>query len=328
MKKIFVYITLLVTGAGSAAYLAGCHKLEGPELNPTYIFPPVLSTWNIFEGDPIQLVPKAGLVKFQPATALFSDYAEKQRLVRVPGAQRLAVTSDDLLTFPDSSLLVKTFYYFKDLRNPALGKQLVETRLLFKIRGRWNAATYVWNAAATEANLATTSSVVPIGWVDERGASQQVRYVIPSLKDCGSCHKTGREIVPIAPKVRNLNHDIAYGNGTINQLTYMQAAGILGPVSPPAHGSLPAWDDPSFTREERARAYLDINCAHCHKTGGLAGDISSFRPGYEIPFDQTRIRQQKDAIRVLMERKLMPKTGTTVVHQEAMELVRQYLQSL
>ncbi|WP_394677175.1 hypothetical protein [uncultured Sphingobacterium sp.] len=34
---------------------------------------------------------------------------------------------------------------------------------------------------------------------------------------------------------------------------------------------LPVWtDENKFSLEQRARAYLDVNCAHCHTKGGDA----------------------------------------------------------
>src|SRR3546814_16466309 len=40
---------------------------------------------------------------------------------------------------------------------------------------------------------------------------------------------------------------------------------------------MPRWDDPaSGSLEQRARAYLDVNCAHCHNPQGSASNSGLF----------------------------------------------------
>src|SRR5690606_6343651 len=78
--------------------------------------------------------------------------------------------------------------------------------------------------------------------------------------------------IPIGPTARQLNGEFTYPDGTQeNQLTYWQRKGILKNL--PALAAVdkaPKMDDPHASLEMRARAYLDINCAHCHSEGGPA----------------------------------------------------------
>lgn len=87
------------------------------------------------------------------SSELFTDYASKQRLLRVPEGTTMTLTDDGQLEFPDGTVLVKTFYYPSDMRDAAASVRVIETRLLVKTDGLWNAATYVWNEAQTEATL-------------------------------------------------------------------------------------------------------------------------------------------------------------------------------
>ena len=44
------------------------------------------------------------------------------------------------------------------------------------------------------------------------------------------------------------------------------------------------WDNESFSVSERARAYLDSNCAHCHRKGGSAGNS-----GFYLSLEQNKL---------------------------------------
>jgi mono/diheme cytochrome c family protein len=79
-------------------------------------------------------------------------------------------------------------------------------------------------------------------------------------------------LTPVGPKARSLNKDYDYGDAVENQLQRWAAVGYLtGAPSPAEAPALPAFDDPEAgTVEERARAYLDVNCGHCHNASGLA----------------------------------------------------------
>jgi len=65
----------------------------------------------------------------------------------------------------------------------------------------------------------------------------------------------------MAPKIQQ---------GTKNQLTHYANLGILKQL--PAIATVrksPVWNDPSTgSLHGRALAYLDMNCAHCHREGG------------------------------------------------------------
>jgi uncharacterized repeat protein (TIGR03806 family) len=77
---------------------------------------------------------------------------------------------------------------------------------------------------------------------------------------------------PIGLTARNLNRVYDYAAGAQNQIAYWTEHGLLHGV--PSSEKLPrlaVWNDPkSGNLEERARAWLESNCAHCHNPDGPA----------------------------------------------------------
>ena len=110
------------------------------------IFENLLSEMSVFTGPLASLTPAEGLHLFDLNTGLFTDYARKQRLLRLPEGAAMQYNNSDLLpTFPDNTLISKTFYYYIDDRDPSLGKKIIETRIIIKVEGEWKLGNYIWN---------------------------------------------------------------------------------------------------------------------------------------------------------------------------------------
>jgi len=75
------------------------------------------------------------------------------------------------------------------------------------------------------------------------------------------------------------------------------------------------------------RAYLDVNCAHCHSDPGSCA-ISKVRFAWEIPFAYTRMADKKNRIVTLLTKGRMPRIGTTIVDTAALSMIKKYLESL
>jgi len=223
-------------------------------------------------------------------------------------------------------MLVKTFYYFNDKRNTAAGKRLIETRLLIKNNGQWMAGTYVWNKEQTDAVLTTGGLKTPVNWIDEQSNNRSIDYRVPASKDCATCHNANNSLMPIGIKLRNLNRDVVRNNASINQLQYLQNAGIMNAVGVNRFTHLPSWQNENNSIEDKVRAYLDVNCAHCHSDAGSCAR-SPLRFAWEIPLADTRIETRKKQIINMIEKGRMPRIGTTIVDEEALALIKKYLQS-
>jgi uncharacterized repeat protein (TIGR03806 family) len=113
---------------------------------------------------------------------------------------------------------------------------------------------------------------VDVEWVHYDGTKRTNNYIIPNMNQCKSCHESDKKLLPIGLKARYLNKTYRYEHGSENQLDYWTRIGYLkGAPAAGAAPRLPVWDNPkSGTRDERARAWLEINCMHCHNPRGAA----------------------------------------------------------
>lgn len=217
----------------------------------------------------------ADLEPYELATQLFSDYAVKTRAVRFPAGTAAKYDAREVMDFPVGTVITKTFAMQNDRRSDAAGIRVIETRLLVRDAAGWQAYPYFWNDAQTEATYVPGGRVVPIDTIDAAGTPVHFSYLVPSKNQCTECHHLrdpeggASSLTPVGPKARNL--DIAV-NGE-NQLERWAKDGHLTglPAVADRPRSINALDPSSGTVEERARTYLDVNCAHCHRPESTIG---------------------------------------------------------
>jgi len=244
--------------------VSGCHSRLHPIAPPGSNTPVErLSELGIFHGDLARQIPRTGFVEYVVNAPLYADGARKRRFVYVPPGSHIQ-TNGDYWQLPVGSYLVKTFSFPRDLRNPALGEQLVETRFLVRTEDGFSPATYVWNEAQTDARSSRGGLDIPVSWFDERGVRRQQAFHVPSAAQCAGCH-AGRAL---GFRTRQLDHVAEYADGTRDQLAHFSALRLIDRL-PRAHAVLvdPNGDAPI---DVRARSYLDANCSHCHGRGGSA----------------------------------------------------------
>lgn len=324
-----------------------CIPAQGPHAN--------LSDYGFFKGDLKQLEPVDALLPYDLNTELFSDYSQKLRMVYIPDNQSVTLQDGDEPGFPVGTVLIKNFFYEHDLQDETKGRTILETRLLIHREEGWTAETYVWNEDQSEAELHRTGAKKAISWNNEKGIPRSVEYVIPTVNDCRNCHGGNKKLTPLGPTLSNLNRSFSYRDGESNQLTKWKQKGFLTENTDPATTpKLPSWDDPaSGTLNERARAYLAVNCANCHSPTGSAGNSALFleydqedsfhlgvckppvaagsgagdlsynivpgKPGKSILF--YRMNSVKPQVR-------MPEIGRTLIHEEAVELIREWIEKM
>lgn len=239
------------------AALAHATVLEPEPVNDAVIggetFPKTLSAYTFFQDARAQH-PSARVTPYALNTPLWSDGADKLRFIYLPEGTQLSADGDGLLQFPVGAAIIKTFAFGEGAE-----RRLIETRVLLHRADGWTALPYRWNAEQTEATLALAGGRIAL----TTPAGEAISYAIPNKNQCKSCHGKDGQVIPIGPKARNLSAE---------WLGQMVQRGALDTV-PQGRGSLPDWGNHATgPAAPLARAYLDVNCAHCHQPGGGASN--------------------------------------------------------
>lgn len=256
MKRIASLALGLLVGAACDSTDGGGGVSPAPEGKPY----DTLAQWHLFT-DAAGQVPAEGVVPVATISPLFTDYADKHRFVWLPEGKTIGYRDDGVWDLPVGAIAVKSFAYPYDLGDPGKGERVVETRLLVHESSGWVAHTYVWNEAGTEARRKIAGQFVNVSFLDEAGATQTMRYIVPTNAECQECHGKAPSTFPLGLKSAQLDHD-----GQIERLTeagYFASA----PTIAAEHFAAP---DSDASLELRARSYLDANCAHCHSSKGDA----------------------------------------------------------
>lgn len=308
---------------------------------------PVLSDYGFFK-DASGREPGEGVIPYDLINPLFSDHAAKHRAVFVPPGEKVQYDPDNAFAFPVGAVLIKTFAFAPDMRTPDDGERYIETRLLIHKADGWEAIPYIWNEEQTEARYAPVGAKRQIDTIAPDGEAISIHYAIPNKNQCKTCHASGHEVTPIGPKARNLNHE---GPAGVNQIADWTDRGVLaGAPAPDAAPRAPSAFDSAQPIEGRARAWLDINCAHCHKADGGASNSGLFLDWHETDPTGWGIRKRPVAAgrgagddlfviepgvpdhSILVGRMestepgvLMPELGRTVVDHRSIELIRAWI---
>jgi uncharacterized repeat protein (TIGR03806 family) len=214
----------------------------------------------------------------------------------------------------------------------------------------------VWNEQGTEATLEVVGTNLAVEATHVSGRKLSIDYAVPNVNQCQGCHERDKVMSPIGLQARHLNRDYPYDEGPENQLAKLTRLGVLqGAPEPGAAPRNAVWDEPATgTVEQRARAYLDANCAHCHDRRGPAASsalhLSAMETnrhavglckapvaagrgaGKDLPFDIVPGKPERSILVYRMDSRdpgvMMPELGRSLIHDEGVELIRQWVGQL
>lgn len=224
----------------------GLHRLVPAEAGAGNAnFPRALSATGLFASIASQ-TPAPGVVPYAINAPAWTDGASAERWIAIPGHERIQLIDKNSdwpreSVWPRDSVLAKTL---------TLGGRKLETQVLHYDGLSWNGYSYVWNAAQTDATLAPADGAE----IDLGGGR---KWTVLNRAACLVCHNPwpGYSLT-----INGAQLDAA-------RVKQFQDWGILPPKVAMPKPLVNPYDE-AAPLEDRARAYLGVNCAHCHRFGG------------------------------------------------------------
>ncbi len=355
----FVVLALGLAHARLRAGETAAHGLAARPAAPAYWgmparvtgpLPAQLSATGLFK-DLATLQLNDGFIPYDLIVPFWSDGARKSRSVSVPAGQVVHFAATGEWRFPPGTVFVKTFTLATNETRPQDLRRL-ETRLLVcDDAGAVYGVTYKWRPDHSDADLLATNLTENLAITTATGTRVQPWYY-PSRHDCLECHTANAGYV-LGVKTRQLNGELTYPSGVRdNQLRAWSHAGMfdtnLAAGQFDQFPRLARLDDPGRSLADRARSYLDANCAHCHRPEGT---VAYFDARYDTPLerqglidgrvlideriDHSRVIAPNDIWRSILYMRAsttepfkMPPLARNTVDERGMALLRQWIESL
>ncbi|MEL6675239.1 MAG: LamG-like jellyroll fold domain-containing protein [Bacteroidota bacterium] len=249
--------------------------------------PATLSATGAF-SDLTNMTPAGGVLPYAPKNPFWSDGAEKYRWIALPNdgdhnlpSEEVGFSAEGNWTFPEGTVFIK---HFEFETSPGVFTK-IETRFMVQDKNQnYYGLSYRWRADQTDADL-----------VDVNGATEllttifgQHIWTYPGRLTCMNCHNSSQGFV-LGLNSYQLNGDYAYAPGQVeNQLQKWNSLGMFDSDIGPDFSTYPVvpdWTDSTANLEDRARIYLDVNCAYCHNPN--AGTPANFDASYLTLLEET-----------------------------------------
>lgn len=240
-----------------------------------------------------------GVIRFSPNATQWQDGAVAEHYIALPGTSSVAIFEkprplpgqvfwhDFKMQFPQDSVLVKTIQ-LDVLEGGKERRKRVETQILHCDGEDWRGYTYAWRDDESDADLVPAEGGEKTFTVRPSFAPETPRehvWTFHSRNQCISCHNAWSEYA-LAFSVGQLNNTRVREEDTDSRLVRLSRDGFIrrvgekdNPLPPYTEESaakereIPSPFGMAFSLEERARAYLHANCAHCHRFGGGGGQV-------------------------------------------------------
>jgi len=240
-------------------------------------FPRKLSETGLFSSvKDYEVAP--GVIPYSIRAEPWMDHATAVRHIALPGYSTLGIHTENnpqkgILRgewkYPNNAVLMKTILLETERGHPE-SRRRVETQILHRNGDVWNAYNYIWNDEQTDAALQEgpgKDRTFIIRDESAPGGNTRQTWHHAGRTECLLCHTTrGGSVYGFLPEQLDRRHD--YGTVADNQLRTLRHINVFEELPRRNRKRLPDPYDSQHELAQRARAYLHVNCATCHRRGG------------------------------------------------------------
>jgi putative heme-binding domain-containing protein len=325
----------------------GIHRLvpnDRATHNPD--FPTKLSETGLFQSC-AEGTPAPGVLPYSVNAGQWLDHAVGERWVALPGTSTIALQGGRPVC-PKDSVLAKTLS-MEMVRGRPESRRRIETQILHFDGKDWQGYTYAWDDAQREATLVPPGGAEKaLAILDDRapGGRREHRWTFAARAACAGCHT-----VSWPRYLTSLNEPQLDRGAQLARLRSLKVLpeGLLA-GGPDETKRLSDPTDVSAGTDARARSYLHVNCAVCHRPGGGTSSMLDLR--IDRPLSETHgygvrpalgafgiadpyIIAGGDASRSVLFYRMsklghgrMPHVGSTVVDEEGIALIARWIDGL
>jgi putative heme-binding domain-containing protein len=306
-----------------------------------------------------------GVTAYRINAEPWADHTLADRYIALPGTSQLGIHKSSNAqvgnlkgewSFPTDSVLMKTISLEMEVGNPRSQRRL-ETQILHRDGDTWRAYSYIWKDDQTDAVLSPGQGLDRTFTVaDPRvpGGRRNQVWHFASRTECILCHTTRAGTVH-GFRIDQLNNSDQGNDDGLDQLNLLSELNLF---SEPLFAGKPRnkWprivspSDESADINLRARAYLHVNCAHCHRRGG--GGTAAIDVQFQHSIEKTNLLNARPTqgtfgvhragvvaagaphrsvlfIRMAkLGRGRMPYFGSSMVDEAGLQLIHDWIQQL
>ncbi len=247
-------------------------------------FPKKLSDTGLFYSTAKHQVAE-GVLPYDINMEMWSDGTSAERFIALPGTNNISKflkgdfskgETKDAWRFPTNTVFARTVYVELEKGNPATRRRL-ETQILHNTGDDWKAYSYHWTKDQKDAVLYDGDGKEETYQVKDSatGKSHPWTWRYSNRTECMVCHLTRTGTIHSFAAFQ-LDREVTQAGSKRNQMDVLKQLGLFQyPV--PKYQRMASLKDESASVNDRARAYLHVNCSHCHRFGGSGASTVDFR---------------------------------------------------
>lgn len=264
------------------------HRLiENPDKDRPNTFPRLLSNSGLFTSV-VKQQPAPGVIPYSINAEPWADHAVADRWIAIPGDLSISLDKGKW-QYPKDTVLAKTLSMEVSVAGQN-GRRKLETQILHFDGLEWKPYTYEWNDKQTDASLVSAAGLdrtMLTPDTDSPGGMRSQTWRLASRAECLRCHNIWSG-PPLAFHSPQLNRKSDNPANSVSQLEAFAAMGLFD-SSVPIEREVKLADpgDSAASVTDRARAYLQVNCAHCHRMHAGGAVLSIMH--HDLPLDKMKM---------------------------------------